>query len=926
MASSPEHVTHQLEKSEFFYNDPNLIYTDLFSWLDRVLLPNDAQFAAMVMKEHSFRVMSRSTTSSIATQSAPILSRLNKIHEKKGSKYKKRARKQESISTMKTQPPEKKHKVETSLLNHVPIWTSIVHEIKHQHALLTKCNMIMLGNARKIASLALREVRRTQIATLAISDPLGTQRRAMRDVLTFWRKNEREEKELRRRAERQAAEQRRAEEEARESRRQARKLDFLINQTELYAHFMARKLAPTVPADGIHLVETTNEFSSIEMPKPFVDNESKIKKSTNNITTSSRGFTKESAEAGSNMVAASVPAVTAPGMLHCNLKPYQLRGLSWLASLYDQGINGILADEMGLGKTVQSISLLAHLMERHGVQGPFLVVSPASTLHNWMDELARFVPSFIALPYWGPDRRALLRGHGSAFHVVVTSYQIVVSDERILNRIQWRYMILDEAQAIKSSSSVRWRTLLNVPARNRLLLTGTPIQNTMAELWALLHFIMPGLFDSHEEFASWFSKEIEQEPLKGGRSTVGTAAFGDAFQLRRLHAILRPFMLRRLKRDVEMELVEKIEIDLVVPPSALQRTLMTQLRATMATRGCRQLTLLKNAVMQARKLCNHPELLLPAAIQAPLLIQAPTTVVLPRLALCTSDLPMVSKPQIVHNSLSFLNDTFKVSRAESMNTSKLPVLEKPLLLSRVLRRGPAWVVAAMAPLPALSICGTAGGFMQSRPRHLGCNPNDHASDGPLCASFAGPMTSGIVYTSSNGGRSILNTVSIGVCPFGPRLPVVSERIEASGKMAALIVLLGRLKIENHRVLIYFQMTRMMDIAEEILASLSFPLVRLDGTCRIEDRRDLVHAFQTDPGIFLFLLSTRAGGLGINLTAADTVVFYDSDWNPTVDQQAMDVRPIQCIMSLYFCSFILSTFCFYLFLILSGHIDWDRQNR
>lgn len=894
MASSPEHISHQLEKSELFYNDPNLVYTDLFSWLDRVLLPNDAQFAAMVMEEHSLRIaaVSGSSSSCAATltpsMSASILHRLKKMQEKGEKKSNKRVRKQEPAQIAKQhQLLEKKQKIETSMSSNVPIWTSIVHNIKSQYSLMAKSSMIMQGNARKVASLALREVRRTQIATLAISDPLGTQRRAMRDVLTFWRKNEREEKELRRRAERQAAEQRRAEEEAREVRRQARKLDFLINQTELYAHFMARKLAPSGDvANG------SNELSSTDTAKIPVNDT--IQAPVCEVST----FTKEDAEAGSNMVAASVPAVTAPGMLHCTLKPYQLRGLSWLASLYDQGINGILADEMGLGKTVQSIALLAHLVERHGVQGPFLVVSPASTLHNWMDELARFVPSFVALPYWGPDRRALLRGHASAFHVVVTSYQIVVSDERILSRLPWRYMILDEAQAIKSSSSVRWRTLLNVPARNRLLLTGTPIQNSMAELWALLHFIMPGLFDSHEEFASWFSKEIEQDPPRGARPATGAAAFGDAFQLRRLHAILRPFMLRRLKRDVEMELVDKIEIDFVVPPSALQKVLMAQLRATMTTRSHRQLALLKNAVMQARKLCNHPELLLPAIVQAPLLIPAPATVVVPRLLLDVSNSSKLSS--CIDTFGAFLpppSKALETCRLAPVKTLKIPALEDSLICSRLLRSGPAWVVGAVAPLPALSISGSARGFLQPRPRHLGLCAS-HPAHNSAMSAFRTATSCSTIVLPFNEARSTANSLSIsGPCPLGPRLPAVGERIEASGKLAALITLLNRLKTEGHRVLVYFQMTRMMDIAEEILSSLSFSLVRLDGTCRIEDRRDLVYAFQTDPSIFLFLLSTRAGGLGINLTAADTVVFYDSDWNPTVDQQAMDVRFLCCFFDL-----------------------------
>lgn len=208
-----------------------------------------------------------------------------------------------------------------------------------------------------------------------------------------------------------------------------------------------------------------------------------------------------------------------PAIFAGMLKGYQIKGMTWLANLYDQGISGILADEMGLGKTVQSIAFLCHIAENYGVWGPFLIISPASTLHNWQQEMQRFVPDFKVIPYWGsPNERKILRQFwepkdlhtkDASFHVVITSYQLIVSDYKYFNRLKWQYMILDEAQAIKSSSSVRWKMLLGFNCRNRLLLSGTPIQNSMAELWALLHFIMPTLFDSHDEFNEWFSKDIE---------------------------------------------------------------------------------------------------------------------------------------------------------------------------------------------------------------------------------------------------------------------------------------------------------------------------------------------------------------------------------------------------------------------------------
>lgn len=223
---------------------------------------------------------------------------------------------------------------------------------------------------------------------------------------------------------------------------------------------------------------------------------------------------------------------------------------------------------------------MAYLAEVHNIWGPFLVIAPASTLHNWQQEISRFVPGLKALPYWGNTKdRAVLRkfwnrkslkyDKDAPFHILVTSYQLVclsvilmpssplilvsvqvVQDEKYFQGVKWQYMVLDEAQAIKSSTSTRWKTLLGFRCRNRLLLTGTPIQNSMHELWALLHFIMPSLFDNHDEFSEWFSKDIE-----GNAEGKGSM---NEHQLRRLHMILKPFMLRRIKKNVQNELGDKV--------------------------------------------------------------------------------------------------------------------------------------------------------------------------------------------------------------------------------------------------------------------------------------------------------------------------------------------------------------------------------
>ena len=235
----------------------------------------------------------------------------------------------------------------------------------------------------------------------------------------------------------------------------------------------------------------------------------------------------------------------------------------------------------GLGKTVQSISFLSYLAGVKNIWGPFLIVAPNSTLHQWQQEVTKFCPQLKVLPYWGAAKeRQILRQFWTSkalytrdapFHVLITSYNAVVADEKYFHRMRFMYMILDEAQAIKNAASLRWKSLLNLKCRNRVLLTGTPIQNSMTELWALLHFIMPEFFDNHEEFAEWFSRDVEGAAVEGGAGL-------DQRQLQRLHMILKPFMLRRVKSDVENEMPPKVEITLPCKLSVTQRRIYKQLQ------------------------------------------------------------------------------------------------------------------------------------------------------------------------------------------------------------------------------------------------------------------------------------------------------------------------------------------------------------
>ena len=263
-------------------------------------------------------------------------------------------------------------------------------------------------------------------------------------------------------------------------------------------------------------------------------------------------------------------AFAAPSeLLRGTLREYQQVAVEWMVTLYDKKLNGILADEMGLGKTIMTIALLAHLASVRGVWGPHLIVVPTSVILNWDKEFKKWAPGLKVLTYYGTVKERKEKRLGwsknNAFHVCITSYNIVLHDAKAFRRQKWQYLILDEAHNIKNFKSLRWQTLLNFNTRRRLLLTGTPLQNSVMELWSLMHFLMPHVFQSHSEFKDWFSTPLT--------SMVEGAAAVNKGIVRRLHTILRPFLLRRLKKDVATQLPPKHEHVVLCPLSKRQRFL-----------------------------------------------------------------------------------------------------------------------------------------------------------------------------------------------------------------------------------------------------------------------------------------------------------------------------------------------------------------
>ncbi|KAF9015289.1 SNF2 family N-terminal domain-containing protein [Cyathus striatus] len=949
------------------------------------------------------------------------------------------------------------------------VWTNLarrdVAKVYKYHALGYQTRQSLSERMAKLASIQARKP--FTKTTKAQKDTQAKAKRLMREMQVFWKKNEKEERDVRKREQKEAMDRLKIEEEKREAARQARKLEFLISQTELYSHFVGSKLktnelegeGENVPAPaGANVVDVDpsslpeidfddtdytnlhrharyNAQEAIALARQRAqqfDTQAALERKTNEALklAKAQAHIRDTAEENNDI--SGVPLVDLdsdelnfqnptslsgsltigqPKMLMAQLKEYQLKGLNWLATLYEQGINGILADEMGLGKTVQSISLLAYLAEAHDIWGPFLVVAPASTLHNWQQEITRFVPRLKALPYWGNVKdRATLRkfwskkeisyNQDAPFHVLITSYQLVTQDQQYFQRVKWQYMILDEAQNIKNSSSVRWKTLLGFQCRNRLLLTGTPIQNSMQELWALLHFIMPSLFDSHDEFNEWFSKDIENAAENKGSKL-------NEHQLRRLHMILKPFMLRRVKRHVQNELSEKIERDIYVDMSARQRALYQALLANVSVADLLEKAAnigdvesarsLMNLVMQFRKVCNHPELFERADVVAPFsfskfgrsgsLMREGDFIILPYstrnpielhvpklfyqdggliditcinysvksesfrmpkifdiwsvdwihrslnestsfsfsflklLDISTADAHSLHVSPLIRRKLRILEQEtqteemapyscdstftafysrspFKLDLSPSLlhlhGDISLPLLDAISLYSWnqscLSRPALKWFIPA-AVAPPISMYSFDRSFMEHQERLSDAPTESLALYGVLphlrnsieaCRAFH----SLIPFISPLGLFPSSPTSQIPISPM--QVPEAKRLIYDSAKLARLDSLLQELKAGDHRVLVYFQMTRMMDLMEEYLIFRQYKYLRLDGSSKLEDRRDMVIDWQTRcTGYLCFLLSTRAGGLGINLTAADTVIFYDHDWNPSNDAQAMD---------------------------------------
>jgi ATP-dependent helicase STH1/SNF2 len=508
------------------------------------------------------------------------------------------------------------------------------------------------------------------------------------------------------------------------------RITHLLRQTDGFLH----QLAASVKAQQRQAAERYGDDG-----EPFVDEESEVEEEDEESSRKIDYYAvahriKEDVTEQANILVGGT------------LKEYQIKGLQWMLSLYNNNLNGILADEMGLGKTIQTISLVTYLIERKLQNGPYLVIVPLSTLTNWNLEFEKWAPSVTRIVYKGPPntrKQHQDKIRQGKFQVLLTTYEYVIKDRPILSKIKWFHMIIDEGHRMKNSNSKLSATIQTYyTTRFRVILTGTPLQNNLAELWAMLNFVLPNIFKSAKTFDDWFNTPFANT---GGQDKMELTEEEQILIIRRLHKVLRPFLLRRLKKDVEKDLPDKTEKVIKCKFSSLQSRLYKQMvthnRIIVSDgkggkTGARGLS---NMIMQLRKLCNHPF--------------------------------VFDEVENVLNPMSVSND----------------------LLWRT-----------------------------------------------------------------------------------------------SGKFELLDRILPKYQATGHRVLMFFQMTAIMDIMEDYLRFRHVEYLRLDGTTKSEDRSDLLREFNApDSKYFMFLLSTRAGGLGLNLQTADTVIIYDSDWNPHQDLQAQD---------------------------------------
>ncbi|XP_051508964.1 E1A-binding protein p400-like isoform X9 [Myxocyprinus asiaticus] len=745
-----------------------------------------------------------------------------------------------------------------------------------------------------------------------------------------------------------------------------------------------------------------------------------------------------------------------PPLLHGSLREYQQVGVEWLVSLHRKNLNGILADETGLGKTVQTVAFFAHLACNQGIWGPHLVVVRTCKLLNWEMEFKRWCPGLKILLYLGNRRQRRFKRsrwcEPNSLHVCVTSYKLLLKDQAYFLRRRWRHLVLDEVQLIKNLTEKHWETIFNIKNHQRILLINMPLQNTLKELWTMIHFLLPGITHPYLNF-----------PVKPG--TDQNQDYCHKLVIR-LHRMIQPFILRRSKRDVEKQLPKKYEHILKCRLSKRQKSMyediLIQPSAQEALKTGHFVRVLE-VLMQLQRICNHPDLIQArethnSYVCQPLQYDTPSLVltalqqdqwktvnmslfdlignegkrtrheaeeVLPKLRMTkqlieeiysASDPPPRPKPCKINPMRLFLpvqygtkpegrlvpmtSSTTQSSHATAVTTAPTTTTT-PTTVANTQTRG-------KSPLTTSTQATTVGSTTVTTPATTDADPNAKASTNTTsqqsneernrqlkerlaclfhanerrssrsvlygsdlvkacsvyegrpppsfpapwhsrwtwvgrdsclraqqtCVSTVAPLRSAILSSTEQEEatgtlrkrfscvlpaavapppqlyaanpppsyslaqkalRRQLQEVSAPhnaeiwglACPAVVSSPDVHILEMDSGKLEALSILLQKLRAENRRVLIFTQMTSMLDLLEAFLDHHHLTYVRLDESLSLEERQEQVKRFNRNRQVFCTILTNRCCSAVGHVFDADTIVFYDTDLNPSMDMRTQE---------------------------------------